>query len=191
MIRIGEELPGDAPAREALLDAAFGGARLAKTSERLREGRLPAGGLALAAKDGARLVGTLRFWHVAAGRGRQALMLGPLAVDSAFRDRGIGGTLIRYGLAEAEARGHGAVLLVGDAPYYTRFGFDAALTGGLWLPGHYAPERFLGLELRAGALAGARGLVMAAGERAPTPAWLAAEAALFGAREGGWHRRAA
>jgi predicted N-acetyltransferase YhbS len=61
------------------------------------------------------------------------------------------------------ARGHGAVLLVGDAPYYTRFGFSAALTERLWLPGPYERERFLALELTAGALAGARGLVTATG----------------------------
>ena len=160
MIRIAEELPGDAPAREALLDAAFGREeRLAKTCERLREGRLPACGLAFAAKDNGRLIGTLRFWDVSAGPGRRALMLGPLAVDQAQRSAGIGSQLMQVGLAAAAARGHGAVLLVGDAPYYARFGFDAALAARLWLPGPFARERFLGLELVPGSLAGASGLV--------------------------------
>ena len=66
-IRIGPESVADAPAREALLDEAFGPARRTRTSERLREGRRPATGLALAARDRSRLVGTLRCWAVEAG----------------------------------------------------------------------------------------------------------------------------
>ncbi|MFD1333085.1 GNAT family N-acetyltransferase, partial [Methylopila musalis] len=83
MAVIRDEAPADAGAREALLDRAFGPARFAKTCERLREGRLPAQGLALTAVDAdGRMVGTLRFWHVALGDGRGALMLGPLAVEA-------------------------------------------------------------------------------------------------------------
>lgn len=163
MLRIVEETPADFAAREALLDAAFGADRFLKTSEKLREGRLPAAGLALAAMDGAQLVGTLRFWHVATANGRPALMLGPLAVADSHRDQGIGGKLMRRGLTIAGARGHGAVLLVGDEPYYRRFGFVRALAENLDLPGWYQPERFLGLELTPGALAGARGMVVATG----------------------------
>jgi predicted N-acetyltransferase YhbS len=170
MIRVHDEGRDDIQARETLLDAAFGRAeRFAKTCERLREGRLPADELSFVATDDGRLIGTLRFWHVAAGPGRAALMLGPLAVDEAYRSAGIGGQLMRVGLSRAESLGHACVLLVGDAPYYRRFGFDAALTGGLWLPGPYARERFLGLELRAGALSGAAGLVNATGALQPEP----------------------
>jgi predicted N-acetyltransferase YhbS len=163
MLRIVEETPGDVPARERLLDAAFGFDRQAKTSERLREARLPARGLALVAKDGDKLVGTLRFWHVETGDGRPCLLLGPLAVAESHRDQGLGGKLMRRGLTLAGAFGHGAVLLVGDEPYYRRFGFARALAEGLDLPGWYQPERFLGLELKAGALAGAAGMVRATG----------------------------
>jgi predicted N-acetyltransferase YhbS len=172
MIRIDDEIPSDVAAREALLDRAFGDARFAKTSERLRVGRLPAEGLALAARDaGGRMVGTVRLWNVAAGLGRPALLLGPLAVDEAARGEGVGSGLMREALARAGALGHRAVLLVGDAPYYGRFGFAAGITAGLDLPGPVDRARFLGLELVPGALAGARGLVRATGRRlSRTPA---------------------
>lgn len=162
MLRIDQEHVHDHAAREALLDAAFGAERFAKTSERLREGRLPAEGLALIARQGDRLVGTLRFWHVDAG-GVPALMLGPVAVDGSLRDQGIGGRLIRRGLTIAGVRGHGAVILVGDEPYYRRFGFERRHTQALDLPGWYDPRRFLGLELRPGALVPASGMVTASG----------------------------
>lgn len=160
--QIRDERPRDALAREALLDACFGLARFAKTCERLREGRAAAGGLSFVAVDGARIVGTLRFWHVACGR-VPALMLGPLAVADSHRAAGIGGALMRHGLARAAELGHGAVMLVGDAPYYARFGFAAAPVGALTLPGPVDRARFLGLALRPGGFAGAEGRVVATG----------------------------
>jgi predicted N-acetyltransferase YhbS len=164
MLRILDETHHDVDARESLLDARFGDARFAKTCERLREGRLPAEGLSLVAHDGGRLVGTVRFWHVSAGPGRRALLLGPLAVAESHEGRGVGSGLMRVGLAKAAALGHRAVLLVGDAPYYARFGFRGELTDGLWLPGPVDRARFLGLDLATGALSGASGLVQATGE---------------------------
>jgi predicted N-acetyltransferase YhbS len=168
MISIREEAEADVSARDTLLDAAFGQERFRKTSERLREGRMPAFAL-VAVDEAGRVVGTVRLWHVSAGPGRRALLLGPLAVDAAHRGTGIGGRLMRAALGRAALLGEKAVLLVGDAPYYGRFGFDAALTERLWLPGPVARERFLGLELRDGALQGAAGLVSATGERIPAP----------------------
>lgn len=157
----------DIAARERLLDQAFGPGRRGKTAERLRENRLPAAGLSFVARQGEWLVGTLRFWHVAAGHAAAgdvaALMLGPIAIDARFRSEGIGGQMIRLGLARAAQMGHGGVILVGDAPYYARFGFEAGLTEGLDLPGPVDRARFLGLELRPGALAGAQGLVRPTG----------------------------
>lgn len=164
MLRISTENPADVIAREALLDEAFGLERFAKTCERLREGRLPAQGLALVARDDADLVGTLRFWHVEAGAGCPALILGPLAVAASHRSAGIGGKLMRRGLTLAGAHGHRAVLLVGDEAYYRKFGFSRALASRLDLPGWYAPERFLGMELQNGALAGASGMVRPTGQ---------------------------
>jgi predicted N-acetyltransferase YhbS len=169
MLRIHDETHHDGVAREELLDARFGPARFEKTCERLREGRLPANGLSLSATDRGRLVGTLRLWHITAGPARPALLLGPLAIAERHEGRGLGSQLMRIALAKAAGLGHGAVLLVGDAPYYTRFGFSAEAVSGLWLPGHYDPARFLGLELRQGALAGAKGLVQATGEAIVAP----------------------
>jgi len=71
------------------------------------------------------------------------VLLGPLAVHPAHRNRGIGTTLVRRAIARARVAGHGVILLVGDAPYYGRFGFSAAPTGGLWMPGRYDRDRLL------------------------------------------------
>ncbi len=167
MVTIRQERSTDIPARERLLDAAFGPARVAKTSERLREGRFAAEGLSFVAGENGRLVGTARLWDIAAGLGRPALLLGPVAVAESARRRGIGAMLVKRALSEAKRLGHGAVLLVGDAPYYGRFGFSAEATAALRLPGPFQPERFLGLELIPSALDGARGLVRATGQRVP------------------------
>jgi len=168
MIAIRKELSKDIAAREALLDLSFGGARFAKTAERLREGRLPAAAYTAVAES--RLVGTARLWHVSAGPGRPALLLGPLAVHLDFRCRGIGARLMRRALHDAARAGHGAVLLVGDASYYSRFGFSHEKTGALWLPGAFDPARLLGHELAAGALDGALGLINPAGRPVPVAA---------------------
>ena len=160
MITIDLERAGDGPAREALLDRAMGFERFLKPSQLLRDGRLPADGLSLVARDGGRLVGSVRLWNVVAG-GRPALLLGPLAVSPEHQGQRIGSRLMRRALNRAAAAGHGAIILVGDAPYYARFGFDGALTAGLAMPAPVDPARFLGLELKAGALNGACGPVVA------------------------------
>jgi predicted N-acetyltransferase YhbS len=163
------ETPNDVAAREALLDRCFGDERFAKTCERLREGRLPAEELALAVEHAGTLVGTVRLWNVTAGPGRAAVMLGPIAIDPVLQGLGMGAKLIRHALARATELRHAAVLLVGDAPYYRRFGFSAELVKDVWLPGPVARERFLGLELVPGALKDAQGLVQATGALAPRP----------------------
>lgn len=157
----------DIAARERLLDAALGPSRFAKPSERVRDGRFAAEGLSFVAVEGGRVVGTVRLWNVSAGPGRPALLLGPLAVAADARMRGIGTLLMQRALREARARKHGAVLLVGDAAYYGRFGFSPKKTGALRLAGPYEQHRLLGLELKRGALDGARGLIRAAGDRIP------------------------
>jgi predicted N-acetyltransferase YhbS len=156
------ERASDVVAREALLDACFGVNRQMRTCQRLRDGRAPAEGLALSVVHQGRLVGTVRLWHVSAG-GVPALMLGPLAVDESCRELGIGRALMNHALAAAQALGHGAVILLGDAPYYARFGFSADKTGALTLPGPFERERLLGLELSEGALDGIAGMIVASG----------------------------
>ncbi|WP_082508103.1 GNAT family N-acetyltransferase [Methylobacterium sp. Leaf113] len=163
MVQIRDEKPADLVARERLLDACFGEARRLKTSERLREGRLPAEGLALVAERDDRVIGTVRLWHVEAGLGRSALLLGPLAVDPSLQGIGLGTMLMHASLRRATILGHGAVLLMGDAPYYARFGFSPALAEGLFMPGPFERDRLLGLELRPETLSGARGIVRATG----------------------------
>ena len=156
------ERASDVAAREALLDACFGAHRQQRTCQRLRDGRAPAEGLAFSAAARGRLVGTVRLWHVRAG-GKPALVLGPLAVDPSSRKLGVGSALMKHALAAAKARGHGAVILLGDAPYYARFGFSGRKTGELSLPGPFERDRLLGLELSEGALDGAWGMIAPSG----------------------------
>ncbi len=160
-ITIRGERRSDVAAREKLLDAAMGPDRFAKSSERLREGRKPARGLALTAIEGKRLIGTIRLWPVTAGAAGGCLLLGPLAVASDVRSLGVGADLMRRALREAKRRGYRAVLLVGDPAYYERFGFSAESTGLLRMPGPYDRERLLAHEFVPGALKGARGMIAA------------------------------
>jgi predicted N-acetyltransferase YhbS len=158
MITIRQERSADVAAREALLDVAYGPDRFRKPSQRLCAGRKPAAGLSLIATEDSQIIGTVRLWEVTAGPAR-LLLLGPLAVHPGRRQRGIGAALMRRALNEAARRRHSAVLLVGDAAYYGRFGFAATSTGALWLPGLDTPHRLLGCELIPGALDGVRGIV--------------------------------
>ena len=164
MVTIRAEILSDVAKREALLNAAFGVKRFRKTSEKLRHGRLAAAGLAFSAVDAqGKLIGTVRLWDIIAGSAGPALALGPLAVDGTAQGQGVGKALVNHALNEAKRLGHAAVLLVGDAPYYARFGFGEGLTRSLHLPGPVDRARFLGMELVEGALDGAEGLIAASG----------------------------
>jgi predicted N-acetyltransferase YhbS len=176
------ERASDVAAREALLDACFGDNRHSRTCQRLRDGRAPAEGLALSALVRGRLVGTVRLWHVSVG-GIPALMLGPLAVEDSSRKLGVGAALMDHALAAAKARGHRVVILLGDAPYYARFGFTAAKTGELSLPGPFERDRLLGLELSEGALDGAWGMIAATGKPLPKSRAVRARKALLPATQ--------
>jgi predicted N-acetyltransferase YhbS len=169
--RIDQENPGDVVARERLLDRAMGADRRKKSSEQLRRNRVAAEGLALVARDQRdHVIGTVRLWNVHAGVTMQgapvpALLLGPLAVSSDAEGKGVGAALMRAAIMEAKRLGHGAILLVGDAPYYERFGFCAGLTQTLMMPGPFARARFLALELKDRWLEGAAGVLVATGRR--------------------------
>lgn len=171
-VRIISEQAHHVSARECLLDSQMGPRRRRKSSETLRRGRRPADGLAFAAVDGkGALVGTVRLWNVAAGIGQDgrpipALLLGPLAVDSSIEGRGVGSMLIRHAIENARSLGHGAIILVGDAPYYGRFGFTSDFTGALAMPGPVERSRFLAIELVANHLSGAAGVLVATGQLA-------------------------
>ncbi len=147
----------------ALLDAAFGPQRRLKASYRLREGARPVPGLGFSLRDAqtGRLAGVISFWPLrTGGDGRAALLLGPLAVHPDFQGAGLGGRLMRRGLEAARAQGHALVFLVGDEPYYGRFGFRVVPEGRILLPGPFDPARLLYAELAPGAFSGARGLLL-------------------------------
>jgi len=162
MIDIVEEVPVHTGARERLLDLCFGEARFTKTSERLREGRLPVFAF-VALDESGKLVGTVRLWSVADRSGFQSLLLGPLAVDPDCRGLKVGDRLMRHALNQAAVHGHGSVILVGDLPYYARFGFAAGLLDTVAMPGPVEYGRFLGVEFAPGHLAGLDGLLSASG----------------------------
>ncbi|MDE1174134.1 MAG: N-acetyltransferase [Parvibaculaceae bacterium] len=159
------EEPGHSAAIDRLNDRGFGRERFRKTVYKLRKGVPPVASLSLVALDAAgRVAGSLRFWPVAMGvEAVPALLLGPLVVDETLRGGGIGSALMRRGLDLARAQGHRAVVLVGDEPYYRRFGFERRLARDLLLPGPVDAERFLGLELASGGLEGASGMLKPAG----------------------------
>ena len=122
----------------------------------------------------------MRLWEITAGPNRPALLLGPIAVACDRQNRGIGAALMHHSLRAADRLGHEAVLLVGDAPYYERFGFSAEKTGALWLPGPYERHRLLAREFEPCALQGAQGLVSATGALEPKPDLAALIAGLAG-----------
>lgn len=117
------EALADMPAIEALILRAFGPGRFAKTAERLREGGTIAAGFVVHDEDG-RLIGSVRLWSITVG-GKPALFLGPIAVDADNRRGGLGADLVQACIDYAAQTGVG-VLLVGDPPYFSRFGFVAA-----------------------------------------------------------------
>jgi len=160
---IRHEHPEDAPLVDALNAESFGPGRFARAAFRLREGVRPDPKLSFVAIEHGKLRGNVRFWPVVVGHTR-ALMLGPLAVQSDQRGRGIGIALMVRGLEEAKALGHAYVSLVGDLPYYERVGFSridfAAKKDGegpntppqsrIRFPGPVDPARILGVALHEG-----------------------------------------
>lgn len=135
------ETPFDARRVEALVDAAFGPGRFSKTAERLREGSSPA--VVLVARRGCEVVGTVRLWPVRIGA-RPALFLGPIAVDERLRGEGVGAALVEAALQHARAGDRPTVLLVGDLPFFGRFGFEVARE--VELPGPVDRRRVLALS---------------------------------------------
>ena len=145
--QIRPERPEDAPLVEALNEASFGPGRFAKSAYRLREGVDPVAGLSFVAVEDEQLRGSLRFWPVSIGMER-SLLLGPLAVQSDQRGRGIGIALMKRGIEEARGQGHASIILVGDEPYYVRVGFARIAPGKVRFPGPVDPERVLGQSLK-------------------------------------------
>ncbi|MFV0279328.1 MAG: GNAT family N-acetyltransferase [Rhodoblastus sp.] len=152
------QIDADLPAIERLTEHAFGPGRFAKTAYRLREGLPGAPALSFVARVGTILVGANRMTAIRIGD-KPALLLGPLVVEPAFRQHGLGERLVNKSLAAARAAGHDLVILVGDPAYYGRMGFSRVPNGRIKMPGPVDPERLQYCELADGALAAAHGLV--------------------------------
>lgn len=147
----------DTPEVEALLDLCFGPGRTALSSYRLRDGVPPVPGLCLVLRDKSQvMIGAIRFWPVTVAD-QPVLLLGPVAVHPTAQGEGLGGLLIREGLWRAGSQGWTRAMLVGDAPYYSRFGFHKL--ADVQMPPPTNPDRVLGLELEAGAWQGVKGQV--------------------------------
>lgn len=142
---------------EALFDLCFAPGREVLSSYRLRDGVAPVVELSRVARDeNGILAAAIRFWPVRVG-GQPALLLGPVAVHPTHQGEGLGGVLIRQSLSDARDLGWHRMLLVGDAPYYGRFGFIRL--SGVIMPPPTNPDRVLGVELIPGAWAGVEGPV--------------------------------
>ena len=143
---------------------AFGPGRFARTAYRVREGTLPISPYCRVAMLADRPIASVRFTPVTVGGKSGALLLGPLVVDSEFSGQGFGKRLIAQAMASAKADGVQLMLLVGDEPYYGRFGFRPVPLGQICLPGPVDPRRLLAADLAPDALAHFKGIV--SGERA-------------------------
>ena len=144
-LMLASESASDAPQAEALIEAAFGPGRFAKAAERVRERAAFAPDLSFCAwRDGA-MVGTVRMWRARVGE-TPVVFLGPIAVTCAERSGGVGAVLVERACEAAALAGETAIVLVGDEPYFGRFGFQVA--GGVSLPGPVDPGRVLAKSLR-------------------------------------------
>jgi predicted N-acetyltransferase YhbS len=155
-ITISPETADDAEPIERLHQRTFGPGRFAKSAYRVREGIAHQLELSFTASIGTLLVGSVRLSPICIGDSR-ALLLGPLTVEPPFRDHGVGQALIERSLAEARSRGHRLVVLVGDEPYYGKFGFKRIGKGRVGMPGPTDPMRLLVCELAEDAFEGVTG----------------------------------
>ncbi len=154
------EAPDDAVAIDRLNERTFGPGRYAKTAYRLREKVAHGLDVSFTARIGTLLVGSVRLSPIRIGEAK-ALLLGPLTVEPAFRERGVGQALIERALKDAAAKGHRLVILVGDEPYYGKCGFKRVPPGRAIMPGPVDPARLLVAELVEGAFDGVSGPVRA------------------------------
>ena len=160
------EGPEDAGPVEALNAESFGPGRFAKSAYRLREGVNPVAALSFVAMEQGILRGSVRFWPIRVG-GHEELLLGPLAVQSDQRGRGIGIGLMQAGIEAARQGPWRGILLVGDEPYYAKAGFSRLPPGRVKFPGPVDQNRILGLSLKPGELLTVSGEVRRAQIDAP------------------------
>ena len=152
------ETADDAVPIEHLHERTFGPGRYARTAYRIREGVSHDLALSFTARIGTLLIGSVWLSPIRIGD-TKALLLGPLTVEPAFRERGVGYALIERALAQAKTKGHRLVLLVGDEPYYGKSGFKPIPKGRAIMPGPVDPARLLVGELVEGAFDGVSGAI--------------------------------
>lgn len=160
-IEVRRATPADFPAIASLHARVFGPGRFARTAYRVREGTAPVSRFCWVAMLGDGMVASLRMTEVTIGGKSGALLLGPIAVDQDFARQGFGKRLVGEALDAAHESGFAIVVLVGDDPYYGRFGFNAVRPGQIVFPGPVDPRRILACELRDGALANFSGAIVA------------------------------
>ena len=152
------ETPAHDPEIEAINEEAFGPGRFVRAAYKIREGGPHERALSFVALDGDHVIGSVRMTRVAAGAGR-ALMLGPLAVKPAYKNVGIGRRLVGIAIEAAGKAGAGAVILVGDEPYYGPLGFRRIPRGQVSMPRPVDLGRVLAYELKPGAVALIQGMI--------------------------------
>lgn len=155
-VEILAEAPAHRAAVDALIERAFGPGRYAKAAERLREGNQLRADVSFVALAGETVAGAVRQWPVTVGE-RPGLFLGPIAVDPAWRNHGVGARLIARAVEAAEAAGQAFILLVGDAALFAPHGFAVAPSGRVVLPGPVDPRRVFWRETAPGGLDGVAG----------------------------------
>lgn len=156
MVETAQETPDDWWEVEALYDLCFAPGREALSSYRLRDGVPPIADLCLTVREDGILGGAIRCWPVRIGPAK-AILLGPIAIHPTRQGEGLGAYLMFSTIERARATGWSRILLVGDAPYYGRFGFRKLPT--IKMPPPTNPDRVLGLELRPDAWKGITGEV--------------------------------
>jgi predicted N-acetyltransferase YhbS len=167
MFRILSETPADLHEVELLYDLAFAPGRTALSSYRLREGVDPVPELCVLVRDDYdSVVAAVRIWPIRVGGdpdtrqgGDPSLLLGPIAVHPTRQGEGLGAILMDEVMERARGLGWSRVILVGDEPYYRRFGFRRDLAEGVEFPPPTNPNRILARELEEGAMLGVSGLV--------------------------------
>lgn len=172
LLDIRRETPDDVAEVEYLLDTCFAPGRTALSSYRLRDDIEPLRDLCLVARDETRaLVASIRYWPIRVGEaGGEALLLGPVATHPTRQGEGLGALLIRRSLRLAEQAGWTRVILVGDEPYYRKFGFTREAALKIEYPPPVNPARLLARDLKPGAMAELSGMVRKWTPEAQAPA---------------------
>ncbi|WAP67937.1 GNAT family N-acetyltransferase [Jiella pelagia] len=159
-VRFLPELAEHHDAIEAIADEAFGPGRFARAAERVREMAPHDPALSFVAEYDGAIIGSVRLTPILVGSA-PSLLLGPLAVRPAFKNRGAGKALMRLAAETARQTGEGSIILIGDPPYYAPLGYRPLPPGSVIMPGPVDPRRVLGLELVEGGLAALAGSIRA------------------------------